>query len=1138
MTGTIPPELGQLANLEELYLSHSQLTGTIPPELGQLANLEHLILGYNDLRGEIPPELGQLTKLTELFLGFTDLSGPLPREFAGLSLEVLDIREAEVCVPRAVVFQEWLSDIKTRGQTRGVTHCQNPQWDALAALYDATNGPNWTNKTNWQSAAPLGEWYGVTTDADGRVTELNLEDNNLNGTLPPTLGGLANLKTLNLAFNTALSGPLPQSITGLTLESLRVEGTAVCAPPQAKFQAWLNERGISGSTDVNLSGLFQTLSNESSDGPGIARCTDTRVDYYTLVELHKATNGPNWDDKTNWQSAAPLGEWYGVTTDASGRVTELSLSDNNLRGPLLHAALGQLTKLSNLNLSGSQLTGEIPPELGQLANLSNLNISSNQLMGNIPPELGQLANLSHLNLSGNSFTGEIPPELGQLANLEELSIWRTTLAGEIPPELGQLSNLRVLELVDNFSLTGEIPPELGQLANLERLWLVNNELTGEIPPELGQLTNLSNLELQRSQLTGEIPPELGQLTNLERLALSGNQLTGEIPPELGRLTECWSLALSGNQLTGEIPPELGQLTNLSNLNISSNQLVGNIPPELGDLGNLRSLNLAYNGALSGILPHALTRLSLETLSLRETFLCPPQDTDFQAWLFGIATSRIANCARTDASTAYLTQAAQSLEYPVPLVAGEAALLRVFVTAGQNVEATMPPVRATFYLNGTEAHTTEIAGQATSIPHQVNEGALSSSANAEVPGSVVMPGLEMVVEIDPDETLDPALGIATRLPLTGRTALNAKSVPPFDLTLIPFLWEEKPDRSVLTETEGLSSESDLFRLTRDILPVRDFRLTVHEPVWTSVDPTSDYDARLFSETDLIYAMEGASGYYMGIFRSVGGSGLRGIANLPGFTSLSILDANTIAHELGHNLSLEHSPGCGAGDPDPDYPYEDGSVGVWGYDFLNETLVSAGTSDLMTYCRPQWISEYSFAKALGHRSVFEAPRLAAAKYSSATRGLLLWGGLNESGDLFLEPAFVVSALPFPPRLDGPYQLTGEDEDGNSLFSLPFGMPELGCGGKGGSFAFILPVGTDWPDRLERIVLSGPEGVSILEGEEDPSAALLLDRTTGKVRGVLRDWPEAAGKRPAGPRALPEPGLEVLISRGLPDEASWVR
>ena len=282
--------------------------------------------------------------------------------------------------------------------------------------------------------------------------------------------------------------------------------------------------------------------------------------------------------------------------------------------------------------------------------------------------------------------------------------------------------------------------------------------------------------------------------------------------------------------------------------------------------------------------------------------------------------------------------------------------------------------------------------------------------------------------------------------------------------------------------------------------------------------------------------------MAVFRSQGGSGLKGQAQTPGSVSLSILDANTIAHELGHNLSLDHAPGCDAGDPDPEYPYEDGSIGAWGYDFLNETLVNPGTSDIMTYCDPQWISEFSFAKAMGYRSRSASPRL-AAKYSSPPRGLLLWGGLNESGELFLEPAFVVSAPPLPPRLDGPYRLTGEDEEGDAVFTQSFGMAEIGCGGRGGSFAFILPVGRDWPDRLARVVLSGPEGTSILDGEEDPSASLLLDRTTGRVRGVLRDWAEPAGKRPAGKRvaarrALPEPGLEVLTSHGLPDSASWVR
>ena len=68
LTGEIPPELGDLSNLEELDLSHSQLTGEIPPELGRLSNLHSLFLSGNALTGEIPPELGSLSNLEELYL--------------------------------------------------------------------------------------------------------------------------------------------------------------------------------------------------------------------------------------------------------------------------------------------------------------------------------------------------------------------------------------------------------------------------------------------------------------------------------------------------------------------------------------------------------------------------------------------------------------------------------------------------------------------------------------------------------------------------------------------------------------------------------------------------------------------------------------------------------------------------------------------------------------------------------------------------------------------------------------------------------------------------------------------------------------------------------------------------------------
>ena len=55
----------------------------------------------------------------------------------------------------------------------------------LVALYNATGGPNWANNTGWLSNAPMGQWYGVTTGDNGRVTGLDLYENQLSGEIPP-----------------------------------------------------------------------------------------------------------------------------------------------------------------------------------------------------------------------------------------------------------------------------------------------------------------------------------------------------------------------------------------------------------------------------------------------------------------------------------------------------------------------------------------------------------------------------------------------------------------------------------------------------------------------------------------------------------------------------------------------------------------------------------------------------------------------------------------------------------------------------------------------------------------------------------------------------------------------------------------
>ena len=105
LSGAIPPELGNLANLERLYLSENQLSGAIPPELGNLANLEELSLSANQLSGAIPPELGNLANLVYLLLNVNQLSGAIPPELGNLAnLGWLDLSSNQLtgCIPQGL----------------------------------------------------------------------------------------------------------------------------------------------------------------------------------------------------------------------------------------------------------------------------------------------------------------------------------------------------------------------------------------------------------------------------------------------------------------------------------------------------------------------------------------------------------------------------------------------------------------------------------------------------------------------------------------------------------------------------------------------------------------------------------------------------------------------------------------------------------------------------------------------------------------------------------------------------------------------------------------------------------------------------------------------------------------------------
>ena len=139
---------------------------------------------------------------------------------------------------------------------------------------------------------------------------------------------------------------------------------------------------------------------------------------------------------------------------------------------------------------------EIDESLESKYKVTEIDLSFLQLTGEIPKEIGKLINLEYLSLCLNKLTGEIPEEIGKLINLEWLSLGLNKLTGEIPKEIGKLINLQYLSLHSN-QLFGEIPKEIGKLINLQELHLYNNQLTGEIPKELPKEIKKKLVQWQR-----------------------------------------------------------------------------------------------------------------------------------------------------------------------------------------------------------------------------------------------------------------------------------------------------------------------------------------------------------------------------------------------------------------------------------------------------------------------------------------------------------------------------------------------------------------------------------------------------------------------------------------------------------------
>lgn len=239
LTGNIPPEFGQLTRLIRLGLSANELAGGIPPELARLTGLNELSLSSNRLTGEVPLELAQLTHLTYLSLGKNRLEGIIPPELALLSnLTFLDLdnNRLDGTIPPELAQLSNLENLKL--DHNELTGTIPPELAELSKLRELFLNYNRLDGTIPPELALLGS-----------LRVLALSDNRLTGGIPDELGQLTGLIWLWLEGNPGLTGPLPDSFTGLTSMSLlRLHNTGLCVPPTSAFRTWID--GIQSADGV------------------------------------------------------------------------------------------------------------------------------------------------------------------------------------------------------------------------------------------------------------------------------------------------------------------------------------------------------------------------------------------------------------------------------------------------------------------------------------------------------------------------------------------------------------------------------------------------------------------------------------------------------------------------------------------------------------------------------------------------------------------------------------------------------------------------------------------------------------------------------------------------------------------------
>lgn len=450
----------------------------------------------------------------------------------------------------------------------------------------------------------------------------------------------------------------------------------------------------------------------------------------------------------------------------------------------------------------------------------------------------------------------------------------------------------------------------------------------------------------------------------------------------------------------------------------------------------------------------------------------------------------------DIAAAYFTQAVQTIDGKLPLVANRRALLRVFVRTSQ-AGVTSIPVRARFYDGATLVSTVTANSTPTTA---IDEGACCA-AEFLLTDAQVKAGLRFVADVDPSNTVTETNETDNSYPLNGTPqAVTVQAVPDLRVVLVPVRFNKNGRTGQVAST--LTSH------LQKVWPIATLISTTAGTFSTDLAPLVG-DDRNGSWSELLRQMEskrqldGSTAYYFGVLKVDYTSGITGLAYIAGHAGIGVdvtfgagtpYHSENLAHEMGHSFGRTHTP-CFTGNnrpanPDPQYPFTDGRIGSYGVDLFGTTIVRYAPTapDIMGYCDGGWASPYSWSAV----SVYRAS--GANRLVTPARSALVISGMIQNGAIRVEPAFSAVIPTTPADPNGAFIVEARDDAGRVLASQRFSpLPVDHVDANTRPFSIAMPLDIDQQQNVASLTVRDANGArsSVQRARSTARASVRVDK-----------------------------------------------